>query len=93
MKADGAVCVRIMVVYGKKSLFEGFHAKILSVNFDREGIRMRKLCINDDWKVRPLSREGETKTVNLPHDAMIDEPRAQESQGEGNIGWNIGGGF
>ena len=54
---------------------------------------MKKLCLNSDWKVRPLTRDGETKTVTLPHDAMIDEPRTQESQGEGNIGWYLGGDY
>ena len=27
---------------------------------------MKKLCMNSDWKVRPLTRDGETKTVTLP---------------------------
>ena len=54
---------------------------------------MRKLSLNKDWIVTPLSREGEPKRVDVPHDAMIDEPRTPESQGEGNIGWYIGGDY
>ena len=54
---------------------------------------MKKLSLNKDWWVRPLSREGEPKRVDVPHDAMIDEPRLPSSQGEGNIGWYIGGDY
>ena len=54
---------------------------------------MKKLCLNADWIVRPLSREGEPRHVNLPHDAMIDEPRTPDSMGEGNIGWYVGGDY
>ena len=31
--------------------------------------------------------------MTLPHDAMLSEPRTQESTGEGNIGWYIGGDY
>ena len=54
---------------------------------------MKKLSLNKDWWVRPLTREGEKKHVDVPHDAMIDEPRLPSSQGEGNIGWYIGGDY
>ena len=54
---------------------------------------MKRISLNADWTVRPLSRRGEPKRVNLPHDAMIDEPRSPKSQGEGNIGWYIGGDY
>ena len=54
---------------------------------------MRKLSLNQDWVVRPLSREGEPKRVNVPHDAMIDEPRLPSSQGGDNIGWYVGGDY
>lgn len=36
-------------------------------------------------------RTGEK--VTLPHDAMRSEQRSEESQGEGNIGWYIGGDY
>lgn len=54
---------------------------------------MKKQDFNEDWQVRCLTRETEPKQVTLPHDAMIDEPRAPESCGEGNIGWYIGGDY
>ena len=54
---------------------------------------MKRLDFNDRWTVRGLTRETEPKTVTLPHDAMISEPRVPESRGEGNIGWYIGGDY
>ena len=54
---------------------------------------MKKLSFNDGWTVRCLTRETVPKQVSVPHDAMIDEPRSPESQGEGNIGWYIGGDY
>ena len=54
---------------------------------------MKRLDFNDRWTVRCLTRETEAKTVTLPHDAMISEPRSPESRGEGNIGWYIGGDY
>lgn len=54
---------------------------------------MRKLSLNKDWIVRSLSRDGEPRHVDVPHDAMIDEPRTPDSQGEGNIGWYVGGDY
>lgn len=54
---------------------------------------MRKISLNKDWTVRPLSRPGDPKRVDVPHDAMIDEPRVPESMGEGNIGWYVGGDY
>ena len=54
---------------------------------------MKKINLNSDWRVRPLSRAGEEKRVDLPHDAMLDEPRSPESAGEGHIGWYVGGDY
>ena len=54
---------------------------------------MKKLDFNHGWTVRCLTREEPAKTVNLPHDAMISEPRTEDSLGEGNIGWYIGGDY
>ena len=54
---------------------------------------MKKISLNADWTVRPLSREGAARQVTLPHDAMIDEPRSAESKGGGNIGWFVGGDY
>ena len=54
---------------------------------------MRKQYFNDDWTVKCLTREEEPKKVTIPHDAMISEPRSEDSRGEGNIGWYIGGDY
>ncbi len=54
---------------------------------------MRKLDFNKGWVCRCLTREEPAKTVNLPHDAMISEPRREDSVAEGNIGWFIGGDY
>ena len=54
---------------------------------------MKKISLNADWTVRPLSREGAAMQVTLPHDVMIDEPRSAESKGGGNIGWFVGGDY
>lgn len=40
-----------------------------------------------------LTRDEAAYPVTLPHDAMLSEPRTQESTGEGNIGWYIGGDY
>lgn len=48
---------------------------------------MKKTDFNTGWTCRPLSREGETIPVLLPHDAMRTENRVPDSIGEGNIGW------
>lgn len=48
---------------------------------------MRRISLNGDWVVRSLSREGGPRRVNLPHDAMIGEPRGPESRGGDYVGW------
>ncbi len=54
---------------------------------------MKKLDLDQDWQCRCLTRPGEPVSVTLPHDAMRAEPRANDSAGEGNIGWYIGGDY
>ena len=54
---------------------------------------MRKLDFNRGWTCRCLTRNEDEYAVTLPHDAMISEPRREDSQGEGNIGWYIGGDY
>lgn len=54
---------------------------------------MQKIDFNKDWMCRCLTRDEEAYPVTLPHDAMLSEPRTQESTGEGNVGWYIGGDY
>lgn len=54
---------------------------------------MQKIDFNKDWMCRCLTRDEAAYPVTLPHDAMLSEPRTQESTGEGNIGWYIGGDY
>lgn len=54
---------------------------------------MRKLDFNRGWTCRCLTRNEDEYAVTLPHDAMISEPRREDSPGEGNIGWYIGGDY
>lgn len=55
---------------------------------------MKKLDFNHDWYCKCLTRdEGAAYPVTLPHDAMRSEARTNDSLGEGNIGWFIGGDY
>ena len=54
---------------------------------------MQKLDFNKGWMCKCLTRDEAAYPVTLPHDAMLSEPRTQESTGEGNIGWYIGGDY
>ena len=54
---------------------------------------MQKIEFNHGWTCRCLTRPGEAVPVTLPHDAMLSEPRTEESVAEGNIGWYIGGDY
>ena len=54
---------------------------------------MRRLDFNKGWLCRCLTREAPPKMEDLPHDAMISEPRREDSVAEGNIGWYIGGDY
>ena len=51
---------------------------------------MKKLSLNKGWTVRSLSREGPARRVDVPHDAMLDEPRVLASRGGDHIGWYVG---
>ncbi len=54
---------------------------------------MKKMDFNKGWICKCLTRDEDAYPVTLPHDAMLSEPRTQESTGEGNIGWYIGGDY
>lgn len=54
---------------------------------------MKRMDFNRNWTCRCLTREEPAYAVTLPHDAMISEPRGEESRGEGNIGWYLGGDY
>lgn len=54
---------------------------------------MKKIDFNNAWTVKCLTRDEPERCVNLPHDAMISEPRTADSRGEGNIGWFLGGDY
>ena len=54
---------------------------------------MKRIDFNKGWTCRCLTREEEARAVTLPHDAMISEPRTEDSVAEGNIGWYIGGDY
>ncbi len=49
---------------------------------------MKKIALVQDWKWRRLG-EGEWQSTDLPHDAMIGEPRSLESASGGNAGWYV----
>ena len=48
---------------------------------------MRKIAFNDGWTCRHAGDSGKGKPVMIPHDAMLDEKRTQESLGGINVGW------
>ena len=54
---------------------------------------MKRMDFNQNWSCRCLTRDGAPCPVTLPHDAMRAEPRTNDSAGEGNIGWYIGGDY
>ncbi len=54
---------------------------------------MKRTDFNQSWFCRCLTREGGAYPVTLPHDAMRCEPRTNDSTGEGNTGWYIGGDY
>ena len=51
---------------------------------------MKRLDFNTGWEVRCVTTDSDYKSVSIPHDAMISEPRIAESIGEGNIGFFAG---
>lgn len=54
---------------------------------------MQRIDFNKGWMCKCLTRDEAAYPVTLPHDAMLSEPRTQESTGEENIGWYIGGDY
>ena len=54
---------------------------------------MKKIDFNQSWTCKCLTREEPPVAVTLPHDAMRAEARTNESTGEGNIGWFVGGDY
>lgn len=48
---------------------------------------MQKQSFNEKWIVYHAGDEKNAKTVNLPHDAMLPEPRTADSAGGTNTGW------
>ena len=54
---------------------------------------MKRLNFNQGWFCRSLTHPEEPYPVTLPHDAMSSEDRNNDSAGEGNIGWYIGGDY
>ena len=50
---------------------------------------MQKISLNENWE---YSHRGENdwKTVSLPHDAMLSEPRSKDVPGGKNTGWFTG---
>ncbi len=54
---------------------------------------MKRIDFNSNWTCRSLTRPDVRIPVTLPHDAMLSEPRTEESTAEGNIGWYIGGDY
>ncbi len=55
---------------------------------------MKRVDFNKGWTCKCLTREeGPAYPVTLPHDAMRTEARTNESAGEGNLGWYIGGDY
>ena len=54
---------------------------------------MKRIDFNKGWTCKCLTRDTEPLSVTLPHDAMLSEPRTEDSVAEGNIGWYIGGDY
>lgn len=48
---------------------------------------MKKIEFNHNWICKALDADDEGIQVTLPHDAMITEPRSEQSRGIHNIGW------
>lgn len=55
--------------------------------------KMKPVNFNCDWRVRRIDSESEERTVTLPHDAMLVEGRSEDSLGEHNISYFIGGDY
>lgn len=51
---------------------------------------MLRQSFNENWTFCRLGDESSRKTVTLPHDAMLSEPRTADSAGGTNTGWFAG---
>ena len=54
---------------------------------------MKAVNFNENWRYRRIDVEGEERAVTLPHDAMLVEGRSEDSLGEHNISYFIGGDY
>ncbi len=54
---------------------------------------MKRNDFNEGWFCKCLSRDEAEFPVTLPHDAMLSEPRNDQSSSEGNSGWYMGGDY
>jgi beta-galactosidase len=54
---------------------------------------MQVIDFNTNWTYKHLNGKEEGKIINLPHDAMISEPRSEANPGGGNISWFAGGDY
>lgn len=52
-----------------------------------------KRDFNKGWTVWKVGDETNKSGVNLPHDAMLDEPRTENGKGGVNTGWHEGGDY
>ncbi|MGI6106871.1 MAG: glycoside hydrolase family 2 TIM barrel-domain containing protein [Lachnospiraceae bacterium] len=48
---------------------------------------MKPVSFNEGWTCRHLEDAGPGEPVTIPHDAMISEPRTEQSAGGVNTGW------
>lgn len=51
---------------------------------------MFRQALDSNWFFSRLGEESQKRTVNIPHDAMLAEPRAAEWAGGTNTGWFAG---
>jgi beta-galactosidase len=54
---------------------------------------MQKIGFNENWLCYAAGHKEQATAVTLPHDAMLAEPRSQDSPGGKNIGWFSGGDY
>jgi beta-galactosidase len=54
---------------------------------------MKKIDFNNGWRFRRNTEDAVLQPVTLPHDAMLGEPRANDSAGGANISWFQGGDY
>lgn len=51
---------------------------------------MKVIDFNENWTYKHLNENVKGKKINLPHDAMLSEPRSEANSGGGNISWFAG---